>query len=238
MDLVQIVKDTVQTDWKEILLHSGDESSGVPCPLIGMSAGLSEEYERYEGEFKFFPPQEFIFEAFRYFNFHDTKVVILGLDPYIKTGQAMGLSFSVPPDCAIPPSLRNIYKEIQSDLDPGSGVGPPNGDLRGWAEQGVLLLNCYLTVREGHTGSHKKYWKKWSNNLIKYISDNLTGVIFILWGNDARDKLEFIDERRHHVLQGVHPSPLSASRGFFGCKHFSRCNELLIEMGKTPIRFT
>ena len=162
----------------------------------------------------------------------DVKVVILGQDPYHGPGQAHGLSFSVPHGVPAPPSLKNIFKEIETDL----GVrmsGCPN--LEKWASQGVLLLNAVLTVRSGEAASHSKIgWEQFTDAVIKYVSDNCEGVVFMLWGNFARTKSALIDHSRHHVLEAAHPSPL-ARGAFFGCRHFSRANEALISSGRTPI---
>tara|TARA_Y100000389_G_scaffold90210_1_gene86772 strand:+ start:842 stop:1423 length:582 start_codon:yes stop_codon:yes gene_type:complete len=179
-------------------------------------------------ESEIYPPVNLIFNCFNFFNISETRVVILGQDPYIKPGQAMGLSFSVPQNMKVPPSLLNIYKEMQSDLN--INVDKSNGDLTEWASNGVLLLNAALTVVAGKSGSHMKMWQEFTDYIISYISNNLTGVVFILWGNFARSKKKLICRNRHHVLEAAHPSPLSANRGgFFSCKHFSQCNELLEE---------
>ena len=184
---------------------------------------------------KIFPPGSQIFRAFELTPVSDVKVVILGQDPYHGLGQAHGLSFSVPDGVAAPPSLKNIFKEIESDL----GVrmsGYPN--LEKWARQGVLLLNAVLTVRSGEAASHSKIgWQEFTDAVIKYISDNCEGVVFMLWGNFARTKRDLIDTSRHHVLEAAHPSPL-ARGAFFGCRHFSQANNLLIASGKTPIDWT
>ena len=184
---------------------------------------------------KIFPPGSQIFRAFELTPVSDVKVVILGQDPYHGLGQAHGLSFSVPDGVAAPPSLKNIFKEIESDL----GVrmsGYPN--LEKWARQGVLLLNAVLTVRSGEAASHSKIgWQEFTDAVIKYISDNCEGVVFMLWGNFARTKRDLIDTSRHHVLEAAHPSPL-ARGAFFGCRHFSQANNLLMTSGKTPIDWT
>ena len=184
---------------------------------------------------KIFPPGSQIFRAFELTPVSDVKVVILGQDPYHGLGQAHGLSFSVPDGVAAPPSLKNIFKEIESDL----GVrmsGYPN--LEKWARQGVLLLNAVLTVRSGEAASHSKIgWQEFTDAVIKYISDNCEGVVFMLWGNFARTKRDLIDTSRHHVLEAAHPSPL-ARGAFFGCRHFSQANNLLMASGKTPIDWT
>ena len=184
---------------------------------------------------KIFPPGSQIFRAFELTPVSDLKVVILGQDPYHGLGQAHGLSFSVPDGVAAPPSLKNIFKEIESDL----GVrmsGYPN--LEKWARQGVLLLNAVLTVRSGEAASHSKIgWQEFTDAVIKYISDNCEGVVFMLWGNFARTKRDLIDTSRHHVLEAAHPSPL-ARGAFFGCRHFSQANNLLMASGKKPIDWT
>ena len=179
-----------------------------------------------------FPPGSQIFRAFDLTPVKDVKVVILGQDPYHGPGQAHGLSFSVPHGVPAPPSLKNIFKEIETDL----GVrmsGCPN--LEKWASQGVLLLNAVLTVRSGEAASHSKIgWEQFTDAVIKYVSDNCEGVVFMLWGNFARTKSALIDHSRHHVLEAAHPSPL-ARGAFFGCRHFSRANEALISSGRTPV---
>ena len=179
-----------------------------------------------------YPPGGQIFRAFELTPVDKVKVVILGQDPYHGPGQAHGLSFSVPVGVPAPPSLKNIFKEIESDL----GVkmsGCPN--LESWARQGVLLLNAVLTVRGGEAASHGKIgWQEFTDAVIKYISDNCEGVVFMLWGNFARTKAELIDSSRHVVLQAAHPSPL-ARGAFFGCRHFSQANAALTASGRTPI---
>jgi uracil-DNA glycosylase len=180
-----------------------------------------------------YPPGKKIFAAFNCTPFHEVKVVILGQDPYHGPGQAHGLCFSVPHGVAKPPSLLNIFKEINLDL----GLPMPNhGNLEKWASQGVLLLNATLTVRANMAGSHQnKGWEIFTDAAIKQLSERKEGIIFILWGNYAQAKQNLIDSNRHYVLKSVHPSPLSASRGFFGCHHFSETNRLLELQGKTKI---
>jgi len=181
-----------------------------------------------------YPPGRQIFKAFELTPLDKLKVVILGQDPYHNPGQAMGLSFSVPDGTPAPPSLVNIFKEIETDL----GVrmsGRPN--LEAWAQQGVLLLNAILTVRAGAAASHSKIgWEQFTDAVIRYISDNCEGIIFLLWGNFAKSKRELIDHSRHYVLEAAHPSPL-ARGAFFGCRHFSKTNEILSSVGKTPINW-
>lgn len=192
---------------------------------------LALEQENY----RIFPPVDKRFTAFKLTPFKEIKVVIIGQDPYHEIGQAHGLSFSVEKGVKLPPSLKNIFKELNSDL----GVdNKDNGNLTDWAKQGVLLLNATLTVREGQPNSHQKCgWEKWTNLVIKEISQNLTGVIFLLWGGNARKKKSLIDESKHFVLESAHPSPLSCYNGFWGSKPFSKINKLLIENGKNPINW-
>ena len=164
-------------------------------------------------------------------------MVILGQDPYHEPGQAMGLCFSVPQGIKVPPSLVNIITEINSDLD--TSVPTTGGDLTGWADQGVLLLNATLTVRAHQAGSHQRRgWEQFTDAAIHALSERRSGIVFLLWGSYAIAKKSLIDSARHHVLTAPHPSPLSAYRGFFGCRHFSRCNHLLAAQGLPPIDWT
>lgn len=180
-----------------------------------------------------YPPMFDIFNSMKITAFNDIKVVLLGQDPYHNQGQAMGLSFSVPKGKEVPPSLVNMYKEINAEL--GIPISK-SGDLTSWAKQGVLLLNTVLTVREHQPNSHKgKGWEVFTDSIIKKISDKREGVVFLLWGANARSKKSLIDKSKHLILESVHPSPLSAYAGFFGCGHFKKANEYLIKMGKTPI---
>jgi len=181
-----------------------------------------------------YPPGNKIFNAFQATPFDKVKVVILGQDPYHGAGQAMGLSFSVPDEVlSLPPSLLNIYKELRNDI--GMQI-PTTGNLTHWAEQGVLLLNAVLTVRANEAASHSKIgWMDFTDAVIKKISDEKTGVIFLLWGKFAQEKQVLIDQTKHHVFKAAHPSPFSADKGFFGCRHFSTTNEYLRKQGKDPI---
>lgn len=180
-----------------------------------------------------YPPARDIFAAFDASPFYETKVVIIGQDPYHGPGQANGLCFSVNPGIQMPPSLRNIFKEVHEDT--GAPI-PTDGDLRRWAIQGVLLLNSSLTVREHQPRSHAGCgWETFTDAAVRAIATKRENLVFILWGSDAIRKGAFIDRNRHLVLESVHPSPLSASRGFFGNHHFSRANEYLVAHGKTPI---
>lgn len=181
---------------------------------------------------KVFPPGSQIFRAFELTPVPDVKVVILGQDPYHGPGQAHGLSFSVPDGVPAPPSLKNIFKEIETDLGVTMSGYP---DLENWARQGVLLLNAVLTVRCAEAASHSKIgWQEFTDAVIRYISDNCEGVVFMLWGNFARTKSELIDHSRHCVLEAAHPSPL-ARGAFFGSRHFSKANAYLTSIGRTPI---
>ncbi|MBR2499248.1 MAG: uracil-DNA glycosylase [Clostridia bacterium] len=180
-----------------------------------------------------YPSMYDIFNSMKYTSFSDLKVVLLGQDPYHNEGQAMGLSFSVPDGVQIPPSLTNMYKELHNET---GFIPPKSGNLIGWAKQGVLLLNTVLTVRAHQANSHKgQGWEKFTDSIIKKISDKKQGVVFLLWGGNARSKKPLIDKTKHLVLECAHPSPLSAYNGFFGCGHFVKTNEYLTSVGKTPI---
>ncbi|PRD53900.1 uracil-DNA glycosylase [Sphingobacterium gobiense] len=181
-----------------------------------------------------FPPEHLVLNAFSLTPFNEIKVVILGQDPYHNDGQAHGLSFSVPEGIALPPSLKNIYKELTSDI-PGFRY-PTSGDLTKWAKQGVLLLNATLTVRAHQAASHQgRGWEEFTDQIIHLISQKSENVVFMLWGSYAQKKAMLIDSQKHLILKAVHPSPLSAHRGFFGCKHFSYANAYLQSKGREPI---
>ena len=183
---------------------------------------------------KIYPPGGQIFRAFELTPVDKVKVVILGQDPYHGEGQAMGLSFSVPNGVKMPPSLRNIFAEIESEFG-FQMSGSTN--LEPWAKQGVLLLNTVLTVQEGMAASHRNMgWEQFTDAVIKYLSDNCSGIVFLLWGNFAKAKKELIDSSKHFVLEAAHPSPLAGGR-FFGCGHFLNTNQILMEQGKTPINW-
>lgn len=190
---------------------------------------LKYEYSHYI----VYPDMYDLYNCFRFTPLSELKAVILGQDPYHEPGQAHGLCFSVKPGVPLPPSLQNIFKEIESDL----GIKQPQcGDLTKWAEQGVLLLNTTLTVREHIANSHSKCgWAWFTDNVIKLISENTEHTVFILWGGNARSKAPLIDGKKHLILQCAHPSPLSAYNGFFGCRHFSKTNAYLSANGKEPI---
>ena len=191
---------------------------------------VKKEYQ----EGKVYPAPKNIFRAFDLCPFEKVKVVILGQDPYHETGQANGLAFAVDEETRVPPSLQNIFKEIGSDL--GKSLVHTSGDLTRWAEQGVLLLNATLTVRAHTAGSHQeKGWELFTDAVIRALSQERAGLVFMLWGNYAKAKGAHIDRNKHLVLEAPHPSPFSAASGFFGCKHFSKANGYLIAHDKTPI---
>ncbi|HLR51183.1 MAG TPA: uracil-DNA glycosylase [Candidatus Sphingobacterium stercoripullorum] len=195
---------------------------------------LSAYIQSERNAYKIYPPREKVFHAFQLTPMESLKIVLLGQDPYHGPNQAHGLSFSVPKGIPTPPSLKNIFKELQADI-PGFTI-PTHGELSSWAQQGVLLLNTVLTVRENQANSHKNAgWEQFTNTIIKSLSENKSGLVFILWGANAKSKAQLIDPAKHLVLEGVHPSPLSAYRGFFGCRHFSKANEYLLKLGKEPI---
>lgn len=206
---------------------------------------LADEFEKeyFQDLFKFidqeyeagnvFPPKELIFSAFEHTPYEQVKVVILGQDPYHGAGQSHGLAFSVQKGVKIPPSLRNMYKELANDLaiEPAS-----HGNLTSWADQGVLLLNTVLTVREGEANSHQKQgWERFTDRVIEVLNEREDPIVFVLWGKPAQQKATMIDATKHIIIQSFHPSPLSASRGFFGSKPFSKVNDALISLGKQPI---
>lgn len=197
---------------------------------------LSHFIEQERKDFTVFPSEEKVLLALHATSYRDVKVVILGQDPYHGDGQAMGLSFSVPEGAKLPPSLVNIYKELENDL----GVTPPeSGNLIGWAEQGVLLLNSVLTVRAHQAASHQAQgWEQFTDAILTAVNNKNQHVVFVLWGGFAKKKKTLIDTSRHTVIESAHPSPLSAYSGFFGSKPFSRVNESLLLHDQTPIRWT
>lgn len=214
----------ISEDWKNLLQEEFDKEY-----FTNLVSFVKSEYQSH----KVYPSGKLIFNAFESCPLKELKVVIIGQDPYHGPGQAHGLSFSVPEGVAFPPSLRNIFKEINNDL--GIDV-PKSGNLERWANQGVMLLNATLTVRAGQAGSHqKKGWEDFTNAVIRKIADGKDNLVFLLWGAYAQKKAEFIDENKHLILKSVHPSPLSASRGFFGNHHFSRTNEFLQSKGLKAI---
>ncbi|MGJ0299248.1 uracil-DNA glycosylase [Aliarcobacter cryaerophilus] len=195
---------------------------------------LEKEIDKRYETTTVFPEKQNIFKAFSLTKLDNLKVVILGQDPYHGFGQAQGLAFSTPANIKNPPSMQNILKEIHSDL--GKKSFCEDGDLTSWAKQGVMLLNTILTVEEGNPKSHHSLgWEVFTDNIIKYISDNCEDTIFILWGSPAISKTKLIDRKKHHILTAPHPSPLSSYRGFFGCKHFSQTNDILKSLNKEAI---
>ena len=205
--------------------------------MLGLDDEYFEEVAKFlskeRSQFTIYPPDNLIFKALNCCAFDDVKVVILGQDPYHGSGQAMGLSFSVPRGEKIPPSLRNIYKELEADLGIPQAL---DGDLTPWAEQGVLLLNTSLSVREAKPGSHSKgLWNDFSKAVIQSLSERRQNVVFVLWGAHAQGFSDLIDSDKHLILESVHPSPLSASRGFFGSKPFSKINSYLKSTGQETI---
>lgn len=216
----------IEESWKSRL--SGEFEKGY---FITLTDFVREEY----GRGVVYPPGSLIFNAFNLCPFDRVKAVILGQDPYHGPGQAHGLCFSVRDNVEYPPSLLNIFKEIESDL----GIPrPTSGNLTRWAEQGVLLLNATLTVRAHKAGSHQgKGWESFTDSVVRFLNNERNNLVFFLWGAYAQKKGESIDRTRHLVLESVHPSPLSASRGFFGNRHFSRCNEYLRSNGIDPVNW-
>jgi len=197
---------------------------------------LKQEIDKRYETTRVFPEKTNIFKAFSLTKLDNLKVVILGQDPYHGYGQAQGLAFSTPSNIKNPPSMQNILQEIASDLQRPSVC--LDGDLTTWAEQGVLLLNTVLTVEEAKAGSHQKLgWEIFTDNIIKYISQNCSDIVFLLWGSPAIKKSNLIDANKHHILTSVHPSPLSAYRGFLGCKHFSKTNQILKKLNKEEINW-
>ena len=217
----------MMTTWNEILAEEMQKD---------YYQELQAFVQKRRAEVRVFPEEKNVFNALELTPFESVKVVILGQDPYHGFGQAHGLSFSVQKGIPLPPSLRNIYKELQEDL---GGELPTEGDLSHWAKQGVLLLNTVLTVEEGNANSHKGMgWERLTNRLIESLNELNHPVIFILWGKPAQDKEKLITNPSHVILKSPHPSPLSAYRGFFGSKPFSRINDILIQQGQIPIRCT
>lgn len=217
----------LNNDWGELLRE--ELEAPYMCQLIEL---LESKYETMT----VYPQRDHIFNALHYTSYEDTKVVILGQDPYHGPGQAHGLSFSVQPGVPIPPSLRNIYKELESDI--GCSIAQ-HGCLESWARQGVLLLNAVLTVEEGNPNSHQKLgWERFTDAVINRLNERERPVVFLLWGKHAEAKASRIDANKHGVIASAHPSPLAARRGFFGSRPFSRANELLKQMGQAPIDWT
>ncbi|MGO2117858.1 MAG: uracil-DNA glycosylase [Fusobacterium sp.] len=214
----------IENDWDSLLKEEFNKEY-----FLKLVDFLKEEYKNNV----IYPEKEEIFSPFKFSSYKDTNILILGQDPYHGENQAHGLAFSVKPGIKIPPSLRNIYKEIESEL---GIVKPNNGYLVSWAKQGMLMMNTVLTVRDGKANSHKgKGWEIFTDKVIELLNKKEEPVIFILWGNNAKKKNKLIDSTKHYVIEGVHPSPLSASRGFFGCNHFVEVNKILKSLGKKEI---
>jgi len=220
------INPVIESGWNDKLMK--EFRSGY---FFSLKTFLKDEKRKHV----IYPPGSKIFEAFNLAPFNEVKVVLLGQDPYHGKGQAHGLCFSVPKGVPIPPSLGNIYKEINNDI--GLPV-PLHGNLESWAKQGVLLLNATLTVRANQPGSHQnKGWETFTDAAIAALSEHHKGLVFLLWGNYAKSKESLIDKNKHLVLKAAHPSPFSAHKGFFGCKHFSKANEYLKSMGMNEINW-
>ena len=232
---LEILLNDLKPNWKKMWVEILNESDIIEF--------LEKKFKKYDlTKNKIFPNKENIFQAFKYFDLHETKLVFLGQDPYIgskienglEIPQATGLAFSVPDGFKHPPSLKNIFKEISNEY-PNFKI-PKSGNLERWAkEEKILLLNTALTVKKGMSNSHQKNWNSVINNVISYISINCDCVIFLLLGNNAKSKIKLIDKRKHKVITGIHPSPLSANKGFFGSDVFKRVNNELLNLGKNEI---
>lgn len=231
-DLSEIISQNVTTDWKDILLkivHDNPEMTKT------IEDTLNTDKADWKEKFKIFPPKPLIFNAFNQFDFNQTNAVIMGQDPYHGTGQAMGLSFSVPKGTKTPPSLVNIYKELVTDIK--DFKTPNHGDLTVWAQQGILLLNSALTVLESSPNEYQSQWTPLTDKIIEYLDQNCkTPVIYLLWGNNAKQKKKLLKNGNSLTLESAHPSPLSAKR-WFGNKHFSQTNQLLKDSKKPEINW-
>ncbi|MBK5072184.1 uracil-DNA glycosylase [Budviciaceae bacterium CWB-B4] len=211
-------------NWSEFLAYEEKQDYFVK---------LMEKVNHARANGTVYPPENDMFSCFELCSYNDVKVVILGQDPYHGANQAHGLSFSVKPGIKIPPSLRNIYKELKTDLDIDA---PKHGYLVSWAKQGVLMMNTSWSVDEGNAGSHKKFgWAKFTSQVLEQLNNHEKPLVFILWGNHAIDAAKGITNPKHYLLKGVHPSPLAANGGFFGSKPFSKTNEFLVQAGRKPI---
>lgn len=219
--------EALHTNWKDYLLNYKDLINNIEENIL-------KEKEIYEPSLSIFPPYDKIFNSFNHFDIESLKVVFIGQDCYHGKGQANGLCFSVPENTKIPPSLRNILKEMRNDI----GIDRMNTDFTDLAAQGILFLNTSLTVREKCPESHMEFWLPYTTEILKVISEKCDKIIFVLWGNYAKSKKKYINTDKHYILEAKHPSPLSANRGgFFGCQHFSKINSKLIEWNKTPINW-
>lgn len=231
MEKNSFIPFSLEPSWQKIL----KEELQKPY-IIELAAFIEKEYAT--APVPVYPPKELIFNAFNQSSYEQTQVVIMGQDPYHGAGQAHGLSFSVPKGIASPPSLQNIFKELKEDVHIPP---PPHGCLLSWASQGILLLNATLTVRKGEPLSHHgKGWEKFTDAVMQRLLERKDPLIFVLWGKSAQDKCRFVREQseafaHHFILTAPHPSPYSANSGFFGCRHFSKINELLAQQGKKPI---
>ena len=224
--MVAPVNPQIENSWKAVLNQAFAEPSFY---------SLKEFLVQEKKSRLVFPPNKLIFNAFNLTPFDKIKVVILGQDPYHDVGQAHGLCFSVPDGIAFPKSLINIFTELHNDI--GCPI-PKSGNLEKWAKQGVLLLNATLTVSAHEPASHQNHgWEQFTDSVISAISQQKENIVFLLWGNFAKAKIPLIDANKHHILTAAHPSPLAASRGFFGCKHFSKTNQILVQHGITPIEW-
>jgi uracil-DNA glycosylase len=228
-NLVNLI-NKLETDWKNILILLLENKSNI-------EDFLNQQQNLFSPDIEIFPPKELIFNAFNYFNFKDLNIVILGQDVYPnkRNGipEAHGLCFSVVKEVKIPPSLKNIFKELSDDLKCDLST---HGNLENWAKQGILLLNSALTVIEKKPTSHSKIWKDYTDSIIDYISKNSNDIVFILLGNFAKNKIKLIDTQKHHIISANHPSPLSANRGgFFGSKIFSKTNQIMNKLEKKNI---
>jgi len=227
-DNAAVIRPAIEESWLDLLRDEFNASyfSELKSFLIS---------EKRTGKVVF-PPGDLIFNALNSTPFHKVKAVIIGQDPYHGTGQANGLCFSVADGVPIPPSLKNIFKELREDLNQEP---PLSGNLQKWADQGVLLLNATLTVESGRAGSHQnKGWEKFTDTIICKLSDNRSGIVFLLWGKFAQAKEALISSKKHFILKAPHPSPFSAHTGFLGCRHFSKANALLLQSGQDPIDWT
>jgi len=223
---MQSIRPQIDESWKIILKDEFQKEYFSTLKLF-----LIEEKKTHI----IYPQSDAIFNAFNLCPFNALKVVIIGQDPYHGEGQAHGLSFSVPEGIKPPPSLKNIFKELNTDVN---FKIPTHGNLSRWAEQGVLLLNATLTVRKKQAGSHQKRgWENYTDSVIQKVSEEKEGIVFLLWGRFAQEKAKLIDENKHHILTAPHPSPFSAYSGFFGCKHFSKTNNLLKKQSTQPINW-
>lgn len=221
------VSPKIEASWKKVLQEQFDSQYFQELKQFLLTERKSHQV---------FPPGNRIFAAFDAVPFHKVKVVIIGQDPYHGPGQANGFCFSVNRGVTVPPSLKNIYKELHSDLNIAV---PAHGDLSPWTEQGVLLLNAVLTVRARQPQSHQgRGWETFTDYAIKQLSEQRKNIVFLLWGRSAQNKIQLIDTNRHFVLKAAHPSPYSANKGFFGCRHFSKANTLLQQSGQNPVDWT